>query len=126
MRPVVGFDLDLTLVDSADGIVATFAEAVRRVGVPVDPEAMRPLIGVPLETACEALLPRHVVAPVIRRYRELYPEFGVPGTTLLPGAAEAVAAVRAHGGRPVVVSAKIQPAVDAVLDHVGLHVDEAL
>ena len=126
MRPVVGFDLDLTLVDSADGIVATFAEASRRAGVEVDAEAMRPLIGVPLETACEALLPPHLVAPVVRRYRELYPSFGVRATTLLPGAAEALTAVRAHGGRAIVVSAKIQPAVDAVLAHVGLVVDEAI
>ena len=126
MRPVVGFDLDLTLVDSADGIVVTFAESARRVGVSIDPEAMRPLIGAPLETACEALLPPHLVAPVVCRYRELYSTLGVPRTTLLPGAAQAVAAVRAHGGRAVVVSAKIQPAVDAVLEHVGLDVDEAI
>jgi uncharacterized protein len=126
MQPVVGFDLDLTLVDSADGIVATFAEAARRIGTTVDPEAMRPLIGVPLETACAALLPPALVAPAVHHYRELYPALGVPGTKLLPGAAEAVAAVRAHGGRAVVVSAKIQPAVDAVLEHVGLDVDEAV
>ena len=85
MRPVVGFDLDLTLVDSADGIVATFAESARQVGVSIDPEAMRPLIGVPLETACEALLPPHLVEPVVRRYRELYSTLGVPRTTLLAG-----------------------------------------
>ena len=126
MRPVVGFDLDLTLVDSADGIVATFAEAVRRLGVPVDPEAMRPLIGVTLETACAALLPPDLVAPAVRTYRELYPSLGVPATRLLPGAVEAVASVRGHGGRAIVVSTKIQPAVDAVLEHVGLDVDEAV
>ena len=86
MRPVVGFDLDLTLVDSADGIVATFAEAARRVGVSIDPEAMRPLIGVPLETACEALLPPHLVEPVVRR---------VPGAVLdTRGAENDVAAGR--------------------------------
>jgi pyridinium-3,5-biscarboxylic acid mononucleotide sulfurtransferase len=126
MQPVVGFDLDLTLADSADGIVATFAEAVRRLGAPVDPEAMRPLIGVTLETACATLLPSHLVSPAVRNYRELYPSIGVPATRLLPGAADAVAAVRAYGGRAVVVSAKIQPAVDAVLEHVGLDVDEAV
>ena len=86
MRPVVGFDLDLTLVDSADGIVTTFAEAVRRLRAPVDPEAMRPLIGVPLETACEDLLPAHLVTPAVRSYRELYSSLGVPRTKLLPGA----------------------------------------
>jgi uncharacterized protein len=126
MRPVVGFDLDLTLVDSADGIVATFAEAVRGLGAAIDPETMRPLIGVPLESACAALLPPHLVAPAVQSYRELYPSLGVPATRLLPGAVEAVAAVRAHGGRAVIVSAKIQPAVDAVLEYVGLEVDDAI
>jgi pyridinium-3,5-biscarboxylic acid mononucleotide sulfurtransferase len=126
MQPVVGFDLDLTLVDSADGIVATFAEAARRIGAQVDPEEMRPIIGVPLETACGMLLQPELVAAAVRSYRELYPSLGVPRTKLLPGVAEAVAAVRAYRGRAVVVSAKIQPAVDAVLEHVGLDVDEAV
>lgn len=126
MRPVVGFDLDLTLVDSADGIVATFVEAARRLAVEVDPGAVRQLIGVPLEATCEALLPAHLAADGVPIYRELYPMLGIPGTTLLPGAAEAVAAVQAHGGRVVVVSAKIEPAVRAVLDHVGLEVDDVV
>ncbi|MGH8776530.1 MAG: ATP-dependent sacrificial sulfur transferase LarE [Jiangellaceae bacterium] len=126
MRPVVGFDLDLTLVDSADGIVATFVETARRLDVTVDPAAVQRLIGVPLEATCEALLPADVAASAVELYRELYPTLGVPGTTLLPGAAEAVDAVRAHGGRAVVVSAKIERAVRAVLDHVTLDVDEAV
>ena len=126
MRPVVGFDLDLTLVDSADGIVATFAEMARQLETYVDPEVVRALIGVPLEATCEVLLPSHLVADGVRTYRELYPTMGVPGTTLLPGAAGAVSAVNRHGGRAVVVSAKIEPAVLAVLDHVGLEVDHAV
>ena len=126
MRPVVGFDLDLTLVYSADGIVATFVEMARRLETDVDPEAVRALIGVPLEATCEALLPPHLVADGVRTYRELYPTIGVPDITLLPGAAEAVSAVNRHGGRVVVVSAKIEPAVLAVLDHVGLEVDDAV
>jgi uncharacterized protein len=126
MRSVVGFDLDLTLVDSADGIIATYAEAVRAAGAQVDPEDMRPLIGVPLEMACASLVPPELVPAVVRNYREFYPSIGVPATRLLPGATDAVAAVRRLGGRAVVVSAKIQPAVDAVLEHVGLDVDEAV
>src|ERR687891_2423475 len=123
MRPVVGFDLDLTLVDSADGIVATFVEMARRLETQVDPEAVRVLIGVPLEATCEALLPPHLVADGVRIYRELYTTIGVPGTMLLPGAAEAVDAVNRHGGRAVVVSAKIEPAGLAVLHHLGLQGD---
>src|ERR687891_909388 len=123
MRPVVGFDLDLTLVDSADGIVATFVETARRLETYVDPDVVRALIGVPLEATSEALLAPHLVADGVRTYRDLYPTIGVPGTTLLPGAAEAVSAVNRHGGRAVVVSAKIEPAVLARLHHLGLQGD---
>ncbi|HEU0213051.1 MAG TPA: ATP-dependent sacrificial sulfur transferase LarE [Jiangellaceae bacterium] len=126
MRPVVGFDLDLTLVDSADGIVATFVETGRRLGVTVDAEGVRATIGVPLEAAIARFLPAQLAEDGVQIYRELYPTMGVGPTTLMPGAVEAVAAVHAHGGRVVVVSAKIQSAVEAVLEHVGLSVDEAI
>ncbi len=125
MRPVVGFDLDLTLVDSADGIVATFVETGRRLGVTVDAEGVRATIGVPLEDAMARFVPAHLADDGVRVYRELYPTLGVTATTLMPGAVEAVAAVHAHGGRAIVVSAKIKPAVEAVLEHVGLDVDDA-
>ncbi len=123
MRPVVGFDLDLTLVDSADGIVATFLETARRFGADVSPEAVRGLIGVPLEDTCAQLLGPEVAVEAARLYRELYPELGVPRTVLLPGAAEALAAVRAHGGRAVVVSAKAEHLIHATLEYVELAVD---
>ncbi|MGH8828392.1 MAG: HAD family hydrolase, partial [Jiangellaceae bacterium] len=126
MSLVVGFDLDLTLVDSADGIIATYVEAGRRLGVKVDPEVVRPLIGIPLEDGSAEVVPAELVDDMVRIYREIFPAIGVPGTTLLPGAAEAVASVREHGGRAIVVSAKIEPGVSMVLDHVGLSVDEVV
>jgi len=126
MRPVVGFDLDLTLVDSADGIVATFVETAHQLGVTVDAEAVRATIGVPLEDAMARFLPARLATEGVRIYRELYPAMGVTATTLMPGASEAVAAVHSHGGTAIVVSAKIQPAVDAVLEHVGLDVDDSV
>lgn len=126
MSLVVGFDLDLTLVDSADGIIATYVTAGRRLGVEVDPEVVRPHIGLPLEDGSARVVPAELVDDMVRTYREIFPAIGVPGTKLLPGAAEAVAAVQEHGGRAIVVSAKIEPAVRMVLDHVGLDVDEVV
>lgn len=123
MRPVVGFDLDLTLVDSADGIVATFVEVARRLGTRVDPAVVRKLIGAPLEDMWAAVVDGGLVAPAAACYREIATEFGVPRTTLLPGAVTAVAAVRSHDGRAVVVSAKAEHLIRATLDHVGLEVD---
>jgi phosphoglycolate phosphatase len=73
-----------------------------------------------LEASIELLAPDADVDRVVATYRRLYPELGVPATVLLPGVAEAFAAVRAAGGRVLVVSAKTQSAVHAVLEHVGM------
>jgi phosphoglycolate phosphatase len=118
--PVVGFDLDMTLVDSAAGISATILTALAESGHDATPQQVWPLVGVPLETIIATLAPTADALAVTRRYRELYPMCGVPSTTLLPGALDALAAVRAAGGRVLVVSAKAEPAVRSVLAHVGL------
>jgi len=118
----VGFDLDLTLVDSADGIVATYVAAARSVGREVDPNAVRATIGIPLEESCRLLLPG-VDEEAVIAYRQLYPRLGVRATRLLPGARAAVDAVRERGGRAAVVTAKIESAARLLLDHVGLEVD---
>jgi phosphoglycolate phosphatase len=117
---LVGFDLDLTLVDSEAGIAATLIAALDEAGVTVTPEQVRRLGGLPLEDILETLAPQ-VDAPVVAdRYRELYPALGIPSTEPLPGAAEAMLAVHTAGGRVAVVSAKREPAVRAVLAHTGL------
>jgi phosphoglycolate phosphatase len=119
---VVGFDLDLTLVDSAPGIGATLRAALAAEGVPERPsdELLHPYIGIPLEATVATIAPHADPHRVALRYRRLYPEVGVPGTCLLPGVTETFAAVRARGGLILVVSAKVEPAVRAVLEHVGL------
>jgi phosphoglycolate phosphatase len=118
--PVVGFDLDMTLVDSAAGIAATLQAALAEVGVEIVPEQVWPYNGLPLAATLEGLAPEVDRAVVAVRYRQLYPRLGVGLTTLLPGAVEAFRAVHAHGGRVLVVSTKVEPAVRAVLRQVGL------
>lgn len=122
----VGFDLDMTLVDSAAGIEATLRATLAEHGRPLAPAALWPLLGVPLEAIVEALVPDLDGEAVVRRYRELYPVLGVEQVTAMPGAVEAVEAVRALGGRVVVVSAKAERAVLRVLRHVGLAPDEVV
>jgi phosphoglycolate phosphatase len=118
--PVVGFDLDMTLVDSAAGIAATLQAVLAEVGVEIVPEQVWPYIGLPLAETFEGIAPEVDRTVAAARYRQLYPRLGVDLTTLLPGAVEAFLAVHAHGGRVLVVSTKVEPAVRAVLRQVGL------
>lgn len=123
-RLVVGFDLDMTLVDSAAGITATVQAVLTERGRRVEAERVWALNGVPLEATMATLAPDLDAAALAERYRVLYPSLGVPATRRLPGAVEALAAVRAAGGRTVIVSTKIERVVELVVASVGLDVDE--
>lgn len=117
---MVGFDLDMTLVDSAAGIAACLGVALAEQGLPMDRDRFWPLVGLPLEDTLLALAPTVDLARAVPAYRRAYPTVGAPAATRLPGAAEAIAAVHDLGGLVLVVSAKIEAAVHAVLEHVGL------
>ncbi|ABS05042.1 phosphoglycolate phosphatase [Kineococcus radiotolerans] len=123
VAPVVGFDLDMTLVDSSDGIAATLIAVLAEAGVTVTAADTRPYAGMPLELILAGLAPgtpASAVEALAARYRGLYPVLGVDSVRAYPGAAAALAAPAAHGGRSVVVSAKHAPNVHRVLAVSGL------
>ena len=120
---VVGFDLDMTLVDSRPGIAATLEALSRETGVFLDAELMVNRLGPMLETELAEWYPPEAVGPAADRYRDLYVDLGVPGTALLPGARDAVAATREAGGTTMVVTAKYEPNAVLCLAQVGLDVD---
>ncbi len=120
---VVGFDLDMTLIDSRPGIAATLAALAAETGTPIDADVVVGRLGPLLEDEMAHWFPTDQVPTVSDRFRELYADLGVPGTVLLDGAAESVVAVRSAGGGVVVVTAKFEPNAVACLDHVGLAVD---
>src|SRR5918994_2022763 len=103
---VVGFDLDMTLIDSRPGIVATLQALGSETGVAIDAELVVSRLGPTLEEEMATWYPAEHVDTVSDRFRELYTDLGVPGCTLLPGATESVDAVAAAGGRSVVITAK--------------------
>jgi phosphoglycolate phosphatase-like HAD superfamily hydrolase len=121
--PAVGFDLDMTLVDSRAAILASFAAVAAETGISIDPAGVDSRLGIKLEDELAHWFPPGDVASAMAIYRRHYPLLSGPLTSVLPGAREAVAAVRAAGARVVVISAKFEPAVRRVLDDVGLAVD---
>jgi phosphoglycolate phosphatase len=102
----VGFDLDMTLVDSRPGIAATYRALSARTGVLIDVELATGRLGPPLEHELAEWFPAGQVAAAADTYRALYPSHAIEPTVALPGAAEAFAAVRAAGGQVLVVTAK--------------------
>ncbi|MEV1062370.1 haloacid dehalogenase-like hydrolase [Streptomyces sp. NPDC050263] len=122
----VGFDLDMTLIDSRPGIRATYVALAERTGTYIDADAVVTRLGPPPETELAYWYPADRVAAMADLYRSLYPEHGVTGATALPGAREAIEAVRAAGGRAIVVTAKHQPNAELQVEHVRLGPDAVI
>jgi phosphoglycolate phosphatase len=121
--PTIGFDLDMTLIDSRPGIKATYEELSARTGTYIDAALAVTRLGPPLEQELAHWYPDEKIAEVGELYRELYRDYGIASALAMPGAREAVAAVRAAGGRAVVVTAKHEPNAKLHLEHLGIQPD---
>ncbi|MFE7533933.1 HAD family hydrolase [Streptomyces rhizosphaericola] len=122
----VGFDLDMTLIDSRPGIAATYRALAAETGVRIDDALVVSRIGPPLEDELAHWFPADRVAAAADRYRELYVDHAIAPTTALAGARESVAAVRALGGRAIVVTAKYEPNAKLHLAHLGIEPDAVI
>ena len=118
--PVIGFDLDMTLVDSADAIVHCVDHACRQQGVTMDEDRVRQSIGLPLEIVFAELLPDVPYAVALEDYRARYLSHGLAMHEVLPAAREVLEAVTSDGWRVVVVSAKKDTHVLKVLERMEL------
>ena len=116
----VGFDLDLTLVDSQERILSAYVRALRDLGAQVSTEELVPHLGKPLTHTAAAVAPGVDADALVLRYRHYYDEVDAPQTLPMPGAANSLRSVKAAGGRTVVVSAKFTAAVHRALDEAGL------
>ena len=120
---VVGFDLDLTLVDSRPGIAAAYRALSDRTGVYIDADAAVTRLGPPLEVELALWFPADQVPAMADEYRLLYATAAIAASPALPGALEAFAAVREHDGRIVVITGKFEPNARLHLAHLGLVAD---
>lgn len=123
---VVGFDLDMTLIDSRAGVHATLRALIDETGAPIDADVVVARLGPPLEQELATWVPADQIDPLADRFRELYVDLGLVGLVALPGAAAALDAVRAASGRTVVVTAKYEPNARRCLQHAGLDVDHVV
>jgi phosphoglycolate phosphatase-like HAD superfamily hydrolase len=120
---VVGFDLDMTLIDTVPGFGPVLRALGAELGVDFPVEDLTSALGPPLDQMLAPYLPADQVAAAGDRFRALYPEHAIASVPLLPGAAAAIAAVRRHGGRVLVVTGKYAPNAQLHLDHLALDVD---
>ncbi|MFB0618687.1 HAD family hydrolase [Streptomyces sp. AGS-58] len=119
----VGFDLDMTLIDSRPGIRACYLALAERTGTFIDADLAVTRLGPPLAEELIHWFPADQVPVVADLYREMYPSKAITATPAMDGAREAIDAVREAGGRTMVVTAKYEPNAKLHLAHLGIEPD---
>ncbi|GCD92004.1 hypothetical protein NLS1_40100 [Nocardioides sp. LS1] len=120
---VVGFDLDMTLIDTVPGFARVLVALGGELGVDFPVEQMTSKLGPPLDLLLADHLDEERIPSASDRFRELYPDHAIESVPALPGAHDALAAVRRHRGRVVVVTGKFPANARRHVDHLGLDVD---
>lgn len=115
------FDLDGTVSDSEPGIVACLRLALAEHGAPPlgDAEA-RALLGPPFQDSLPPLVGADLVWPVIEAYRGHYRAGGMYDTSLYPGVAELLTALRDAGTRLAVATSKAEDFAAPILARLGV------
>ncbi|MGZ9828297.1 HAD family hydrolase [Tsukamurella ocularis] len=118
----IGFDLDLTLIDSRQRILTAAQRAFADLGHAVDDAVLLPHMGVPIDDVAREVVPGIDGERFLRRYRRHYDTDATTPVPVLPGAEDLLAAIRAAGGTSIVVSAKQQAAAERAVAEAGLDV----
>lgn len=126
---VVGFDLDMTLIDTRPGFAACLRELESRTGLSFPVAELVEQLGPPLDLMLAPHVPdasAETLADLVAQFRALYPTIAVSPTPAFDGAHESLAAVRRHGGRTLVVTGKFTPNARLHVEALGLDVDHVV
>ncbi len=124
MSGPVGFDLDLTLINSRPAIMAAWSAVAAELEVRIDLDDVDQRMGIKLEDEVAYWFPPDGQEQAAVSYRRHYIRLAPALTTLLPGAEEALAAVRRAGERAVIITAKHPVSVRPSMVAVGLEPDD--
>lgn len=110
------FDLDGTLIDSSEGVVAAVNYSLRQMGQAEQPaEVIKSFIGYPLSQ----MYPTFTDAPVAELYRHFQvkaAETVVSSTCLLPGVESTLHQLGHQGYKLAIASTKIRRHIDGIVD----------
>ncbi|MGV0848576.1 HAD-IA family hydrolase [Mycolicibacterium phlei] len=122
-RPhLVIFDLDGTLTDSAEGIVASFRHALGAVGAPVpEGDLVSMIVGPPMPHTLSRLGLGDRTDEAIAAYRADYTTRGWAMNRVFDGIPALLADLRDAGVRLAVATSKAEHTAQRILEHFGLH-----
>lgn len=115
------FDLDGTLIDSQEAIVASYRHALSAFGLKARAAAIKGWIGPPLEEGLAALgVPPGGLAAATAVYRDHFAEVGVDESELFDGVPQMLDALTSAGVRLGLTTSKLQTFAESILVRLGI------
>lgn len=99
----------MTLIDSRPGITAVLRQINDEHGYGIDIDDVTERLGPRIDQLVSAWVPEDQRPALVTRFREIYPGTAIGQALVLPGAREAIQAVRDRGGRVLVITGKFEP-----------------
>ena len=121
-RLVVGFDLDMTLIDSRPSIEMALVDLAAETGAPIEIAHIVGTLGPPLEVTLAPWFEGEALVAACDRFREIHGAL-LHFTLPMPGAVAAVDAVWRYKGKVVVVTSKFEPHARISLETIGITPD---
>ena len=116
----IGFDFDMTLVNSDLGLLATLAEMFPKRVEMSNTQILSLISGLPIREILLKFSDLESLDKNLETFFALYPTFGPPNSVLMPGALQALEAVKSAGLRSVIISAKSSENLDLMMKHFGM------
>ena len=117
------FDLDGTLIESAESVRVSLAHAMEALGLPCpDLSDYTKYVGPPLEDTFRGMcaVPEDQIERGMILYRDYYDEVGQQSNRLFDGVIEMLTALRERGFKIAVCTSKNEPVAERVCDKMGL------
>lgn len=115
----VGFDLDMTLVDSSEAIVQTSLKVLKNFSAEVDHEEIYESVGLPIKESFK----KWVGVEYLEAYQQYVSEYQNSGyrlSTSLPGAKLLLDTLIVNGVRVIVITAKNPKSAEIQLSHLKI------
>jgi phosphoglycolate phosphatase-like HAD superfamily hydrolase len=122
----IGFDLDMTLVDSNLGLIKTLGHIFPEKYEIQEKWFVQKISGLPLKEILSTLAHEDEISMFEKLFLELYPSIGVSNSSLYPGAIAALNCVKDSGYEPIIVSAKSPSNLDKMVSYFELPVSLAV
>jgi phosphoglycolate phosphatase len=115
------FDLDGTISNSSEGIIATIRATFKHYGLPeLSDDTIKKYIGPPAEETFARYLPKEKIPQAVEFYRKVYKESGIMKNEMYAGIDKLLVHLRSNGHKTYVATTKEVNASKQILKDFGI------